>query len=117
MLLFLLNVVLYVVARVNYLLFHALVEGFAIIVAALIYVLATRTHRYSRNNMFLFLGISYFFVAVLDFSHMLTYKGMGVFPGFGADTPTQLWIVGRLMEAVSLVAVPFLRACPKSRGI
>ncbi len=108
-LLFLLNVVLYVVARVNYLLFHALVEGFAIIVAALIYVLATRTYQYSRNNMFLFLGISYFHVAVLDFSHMLTYKGMGVFSGFGADTPTQLWIVGRFMEAVSLVAVPFLQ--------
>ena len=103
------SVVLYVVARVNYLLFHALVEGFAIIVAALIYVLATRTYQHSRNNMFLFLGISYFHVAVLDFSHLLTYKGMGVFPGFGADIPTQLWIAGRFMEALSLLIAPFFQ--------
>jgi diguanylate cyclase (GGDEF)-like protein len=102
------GVVLYVIARVNYLLFHALVEGFAIIVAALIYVLATRTYQHSRNNTFLFLGISYLHVAILDFSHMLTYKGMGVFLGLGTDTPTQLWIAGRFVETVSLLIVLFL---------
>jgi GGDEF domain-containing protein len=52
------SIILYIVARANYLLFHALVEGFAIIVAALIYVLGTRTYQHSRNNMFLFLGIA-----------------------------------------------------------
>jgi diguanylate cyclase (GGDEF)-like protein len=102
------SVILYVVARANYLLFHALVEGFAIVVAALIYVLATRTYQYSRNTTFLFLGITYFHVAVLDFSHLLTYKGMGVFPAFGADIPTQLWIAGRFIEAVSLFVVLLL---------
>jgi Flp pilus assembly protein TadB len=56
-LLFCASVVLYIVARANYLLFHALVEGFAIVVAALIYVLATRTYQYSRNTTFFFLGI------------------------------------------------------------
>ncbi len=102
------SIVLYFVARANYLLFHALVEGFAIVVAALIYVLATRTYRHSRNKVFLFLGIAYFHVAVLDFAHMLTYKGMGVFPGFGSDTPTQLWIAGRFVEAASFLAVLLL---------
>ncbi|RPJ75743.1 MAG: response regulator, partial [Acidobacteria bacterium] len=31
---------------------------------------------------------------------------MGVFPGHGANLPTQLWIVGRGMEAVSLLLAP-----------
>lgn len=104
------SVVLYVVSRFNYLLFHSLVEGFAIIVAALIYVLATRTYQHSRNSMFLFLGIAFFHIAVLDFTHLLTYKGMGVFPGSGADTSTQLWIAGRFVETLSLlIAVLFLQ--------
>lgn len=103
------SAILYFVAHTNYLLFHAIAEGFAIIVAALIYVLATRTYQYSRNNMFLFLGISYLHVAILDFSHLLTYKGMGIFPGFGTDTPTQLWIAGRFMEAASFTIILFLQ--------
>ncbi len=105
------NAIMYLVARANYLLFHGIAEGFAIVVAALLYVLAVRSHRYSRNDEFLVLGIAYAHVAVLDFFHMLSYKGMGVFPGFDSDVPTQLWIVGRAMEAVSLLLVIF--RCPK----
>ncbi len=99
---------MYIVARYNYLLFHCLVEGFAIVVAILIYVLAVNTHKYSRNQTFLFLGISYFHIAFLDFFHTLTYSGMGVFPVITADVPTQLWIAGRFLEALSLVSVLFI---------
>ncbi len=99
---------MYILARTNYLFFHAIVEGFAIIVALLIYVLASRTYQYSRNETFLLLGISYLYVAFLDFFHTLTYKGMNIFPEFGSDTPTQLWIAGRMMEALSLLIVLFL---------
>ena len=64
----------------NYLLFHSLVEGFAIIVAALIYVLAT-TYSIRAISMFSF-GIAFSY-RVLDFTHLLTYKGMGVFRVLG----------------------------------
>jgi diguanylate cyclase (GGDEF)-like protein len=109
LLLFIAAIILYFISVINYLFFHALVEGFAIIVATLIYILATRTYKYSQNSVFLFLGKSYLFVAILDLMHMLTYKGMGVFPGFGADTPTQLWIAGRFLEAASFFVVLFLK--------
>ena len=33
------------------------------------------------NKYLLFVGIAYFFVAVLDLLHTLAYKGLGVFPG------------------------------------
>lgn len=38
---------------------------------------------------------------------------MGVFPGFGANLPTQLWIAARYLEAMSLLTIPFL----SKRGI
>lgn len=107
-LLLLASIILYWISGVNYLLFHAIVEGFAIVVAALIYVLATNTYRHTKNDSFRFLGIAYLQVAILDFVHTLTYKGMGVFPGFGSDVPAQLWIAGRMLEAVSLALVPVL---------
>lgn len=109
MLLLMSIVILYIISYFNYLLFHSIIEGFAIIVAAIIYILGTRTYQYSKNNTFLFLGISYLYVAVLDFVHTITYKGMGVFPSFGSDTPTQLWIVGRFMEAAAFLLILFLR--------
>ena len=68
------TIALYVTSLVNYLLFHALVEGFAIVVAVLIYTLGTRTY-HSRNDTFQFLGIAYLHVAVLDFAHAY-HKGM-----------------------------------------
>lgn len=109
------TVILYTISQFNYLLFHSLAEGFAVIVAAMIYMLATRTYKHSRNNTFLFLGIAFLYIAVLDFTHMLTYKGMGVFPQYGSDTPTQLWIAGRSLEAMSFLIVIFLQQKPFNR--
>mgnify|MGYP005846382459 CR=1 FL=1 len=103
----LVSLALYIIARNNYLLFHSIAEGFSIIVAALIYVLATRTYRYSGNNFLLFLGIAYLFISVFDFVHILTYKGMGVFPGYDTNTPTQLWIAGRYVGAFSFLFASF----------
>jgi PAS domain S-box-containing protein len=40
--------------------------------------------------------------------HTLAYSGMGVFQGYGANLPTQLWIAARYMQSLSLLAAPFL---------
>ncbi len=97
---------LYFIAKSNYFLFHTIVEGFAVIVAALIYVLATKTYKYSENSYLLFLGNAYFFIGVLDFFHLLTYYRTGCFSAYGLDIPTQLWVAGRYVEAFSLCLVP-----------
>jgi PAS domain S-box-containing protein len=47
-------------------------------------------------------------VAGVDFLHTLAYKNMGVFPGAGANLPTQLWVVARYLHASSLLLAPFL---------
>jgi len=109
---------MYVVARNNYLLFHATAEGFAIIVAGVIYVLTTRTYKYSNKTYLLFLGNAYLFIATLDFLHYLTYKGMGVFPAYGTNIPTQLWIAGRYLDSLTLLLAPFFigrRSFPQRR--
>ncbi len=102
------SVVLWIVSRSNYLLFHVTVEGFSIVVACLIFVLASKTWRFSKNNFLLYLGNAYIAIALIDFFHTLTFKGMGIFPSHGASTSTQLWIAARFLEAFVLFSAPWL---------
>ena len=104
---------LYVVARNNSLLYSTLLEGFSIVVAALIYVLATRTYKYSGNALLLFLGNAYLFITVIDFFQIVTSYGQGVFPVQGANTATQLWIAGRYLLAVSFLLAALIIRRPK----
>jgi PAS domain S-box-containing protein len=106
----LLLVGLYLSSRYSYLLFHSLAEGFSIIVACGIFMVAWNSRRIMDNNYLLFLGIAYLFVGSVDFVHTLGYAGMGIFRGYDSNLPTQLWIGGRYLEGLSLLAAPlFLR--------
>lgn len=58
---------LFLMSRTNYLLFHSTIEGVSILVAALIYVLAFKTYIYSKNDYFMFVGIAYLFIGIVDF--------------------------------------------------
>jgi len=95
---------LYLSTFYSYLLFHSLVELFAGAVAIGIFMVAWNSRRMIDNGFFLFIGISYLFVGALGFLHALAYKGMGVFPGYGTDLPTQLWVAARYLEAASFLA-------------
>jgi signal transduction histidine kinase len=94
--------------KAGYLLFHSLAEAFSVLVAVAVFLFAWNARRFLRDGYLLFIGIAYLFVGVLDLIHMLSFKGMGVFPGAGVDPPTQLWISARALQAVSLLVAPFL---------
>ena len=93
-------------SRYNYLLFHSLSEIFSIFVACGIFVVAWNSRRFMDNNYLLFLGIAYLFIGGLDLVHTLAYKGMGIFSGYDANLPTQLWISARYIESMSLLIAP-----------
>lgn len=103
-------VFLWIVSRYNYLLFHVTAELFAVVVGCLIFVLATRTYKFSRNSYLLFLGNAYLAVALVDFFHILAFKGMGIFSSSDPNMATQLWIAARYLEAFALMLVPWLGA-------
>ena len=107
-------VLLTLTAQFNYLLFHVLVELFAVIVGLVMGVVAVYTRGYSRNDYLTLLGIAYPAVALLDLVHTLAYKGMGVFPD-GANLPTQFWIAARALEATVLALAPYYLDHPLRR--
>ena len=97
---------LYLTSHYSYLLFHSLAEVFSIVVACGIFMVAWNARQFLDNDYLLFIGIAYLFVAGLDLIHTLAYHGMGVFPGFGANLPTQLWIASRYVQSLSLLVAP-----------
>jgi PAS domain S-box-containing protein len=94
---------IYLTSLYSYLLFHGLAEGFSIVIACGIFMIAWNARRLLQNHYLLLIGIAYLYVGGIDFVHTLAYKGMGVFEGFGANLATQLWIAGRYLEALSLL--------------
>jgi PAS domain S-box-containing protein len=99
---------LYLTSRHSYLLFHSLTEIFSVVVAFGIFVLTWNSRRFIDNSYILFLGIAYLFIGTIDLVHTLAYQGMGVFPGYGSNLATQLWIAARYVQSVSFLAAPLL---------
>ncbi len=97
---------LYLTSFHHYLLFHSIVELFSVAIAWGIFALAWNSRHLMHNNYLLLLGIAYLFVGNLDLLHTLSYKGMNVFPGYGPNLPTQLWIASRYVESLSYFIAP-----------
>ncbi len=87
----------------GYLLFHGIAEIFSIVIAFGIFMVVWNARRFLQNQYLLFLGVAYLFVGGVDLLHTFAFKGMGIFHGFDANLPTQLWIVARYTEAFSLL--------------
>ena len=102
-----LGAVFYLCRLHRYLLFHTTSELISIVVAAAIFVIFWNTRHIVQNGFFLFLGIAYLFVGIIDLVHTLAYEGMGVISVQGANPATQLWIAARYMESISLLLAPF----------
>jgi hypothetical protein len=97
---------LYFANLYSFLLFHVLVEIFSVVVAFTIFMFAWNTRDKIHNSSLILLGAAYLAVGAVDLLHTLSYKGMGVFKTFGADTATQLWISARYIESFTLAAAP-----------
>ena len=98
---------LYATSRYSFLLFHSIAEVFSIVIAAGTFMIAWNARNFMRNSALLFLGIGYLFVGGIDLLHTLAYKGMGIFTPESGNLATQLWIAGRYLQSLVLLATPF----------
>ncbi len=95
-------VVLFSIEKVNYLLFHTLVELFSITIAFSLFIFTLNARRMLDNSYLLFFGIASLFIGFLDLMHVLTYSGMNIITPdhFYAN---QFWVATRFMESLSLL--------------
>ncbi len=97
-------VLLIPIAGFNAHLFHDLVEGFAIVVAILTYVVVSNSYRFSQTHFLMFLGCGYFWVGILDFFHTISFLNSSIFPNADSGTTIQFWIMARFFEAITLLS-------------
>jgi PAS domain S-box-containing protein len=93
---------LFLLAEYSFLLSHAIAEMFSVAVAFTIFFLAWNARHYFDNGYFVLLGIAYLCVGTVDLVHTVAYKGMGFFGEHDSNLPTQLWILARYIESLSL---------------
>jgi PAS domain S-box-containing protein len=95
-------VVLYFISTADYVVFHSLIELFAIAIAFAIFVIAWNV-KSTLNGYFLILSVGFLFMGFVDLLHTLAYPGMIVFDNVNLDVPTQLWVVARAIQAGTLI--------------
>jgi PAS domain S-box-containing protein len=88
--------------------FHSLIEIFTILIGITMGVVAYFTYQFTKNNFLLYLGIGYFWIAVFDLFHMLTYKGMMIHSVDSANITLTFWIFSRALEALLIVTALFI---------
>jgi signal transduction histidine kinase len=97
------GVILHLLSRTNYLLFHVLVELSSIVLAAAVFTIGWNARRMVQNPLFLILATGFLATGLIDLLHTLTYKGMGVFPLLGSNLSVQFWITARAVEAATFL--------------
>lgn len=93
----------------NYLSLHMALETCAIVVACLVFAVGWHTPRQQTARNHLLLACAFLGVAVLDFSHVLSYPGMPdyITPSH-VDKSIHFWQAARALAALALLAVAWL---------
>lgn len=94
----------------NFLLYHSLIELFSILIAFMMFVIVVNQNKIMnvQSSFVTVLGVAYFFVGIFDMFHTLAYKGMGVFAEESANLSTQLWVISRYIESISICVAGLL---------
>jgi diguanylate cyclase (GGDEF)-like protein/PAS domain S-box-containing protein len=90
----------------EYLPLHTILETFTVVVAGLVFSIGWNAYRRKLPSNILLIAVAFLGVALLDFSHMLSYTGM---PDFvtpsGPEKAIKFWLAARLLAALTLLAV------------
>ena len=82
------GVLLLLLLRWHYLVFHTAVELFSAVVGILTFTIAANTFAASQDRFLYVFGAGSFWVGVNDLLHALTFHGVGILPGELGDLPT-----------------------------
>lgn len=104
----------WVVPPVWFLSFHTLVEGSAIVAAAVIFITGWHVLDEKRPRASVMLACAFLVVALQDYAHLMSYQGMTDF--ITPNTPHKailFWLAGRLTAAAALLAYVVLPHDPR----
>jgi len=98
----------YAVSQYNYVLFHALVELSALVIACAVFMFFWNARRFLDNGFYLFIATACLVAGILDMIHVLTYTGVSILPGVGVSESLQAETAARWTVALSFLVAPLL---------
>ncbi|MBN2046867.1 MAG: PAS domain-containing protein [Anaerolineaceae bacterium] len=90
-----------IMSVIDSLLFHSLIELFAVVMLVCISIFCWFSSEEEMNGFYWVIGISSGFGALIKIFHLLSYAELGLFADTGFDLPAQLWIAQRFQLALS----------------
>mgnify|MGYP003586563424 FL=1 len=87
----------------DYLLFHTLAETIPNLVSLAIVIIVVHTHRYQDRPFIIILGIVFGCAVIFDILHTLTYYGLDILIAAPRNMATELWVVGRYLDAIGML--------------
>jgi diguanylate cyclase (GGDEF)-like protein len=88
---------------------HTVMESFAILVSVLIFTISWNTYSTERPGNVIIIACGFLCVGLIDFAHMLSYKGM---PDFVTPASPQksivFWLFARYVNALTLLLIALL---------
>lgn len=93
------GLLLYLLTRTSFLLFHLLIELSSVVLAAAVFTIGWNARHIAQSPLLLILATGLAATGAIDLLHTLTYRGMGVFPVAGGNLATQFWVAARGLEA------------------
>lgn len=91
------------ISNVNYYVFHNFAEILSCFIAMGILMVSIHTNKISKNNFFMFLGIGYVFIFILDMLHTYSYADLTMLSYEVYDMETKFWVVSRGLELITLL--------------
>ncbi len=94
----------------NYLPLHMALETASVFFAGMIFAITWHTPRAQTNLSTIIVGCAFAGVAILDFSHMLSYAGMPSFiTASGSDKAIYFWLAARSFAGLGLLSMAIRR--------
>jgi len=90
----------------SYLPMHIFAETFSIGISMMVFGVAWNAYSMERSGNMIILACALLAVGLIDFAHMLSFKGMSDFiTPSGPEKAINLWLSGRLVAALALLVV------------
>lgn len=97
---------------------HTIMETFAVVVSCMIFGIIWNTCDVSRSRNIVLLGVAFLAVGLLDFAHLMSYKGM---PDFVTPSSPQkgivFWLAARMIAGLAMFTAAAVSWRPLSSAI
>ncbi|MDZ7672921.1 MAG: diguanylate cyclase [Halanaerobiales bacterium] len=84
-------------------LFHISVGIYSIVICFIIFIIILNTHQIISNSYYIFLGLSFAYIAIFEILHALTWQELMFLPYISGLDSESVWLCGRFTHALIIL--------------